>query len=127
MPGTTPPRNSCPTDTFTIAPRRTKDIDGGTIGPTVAAEAITALEKAGLKPRFFISGNKTVPVAAASANAEPEHPDIIKLAVTPTFAKPPLMCPTNVAANPTILRVTPVTFISSPAKMKRGMASKTKN
>ncbi|GIR78320.1 MAG: hypothetical protein CM15mP80_09450 [Alphaproteobacteria bacterium] len=100
---TTPPRNSCPTDTFTIAPRRTKDIDGEQLGSTVAAEAITALEKAGLKPRFFISGNKTVPVAAASANAEPEHPDIIKLAVTPTFAKPPFMCPTNVAANPTIL------------------------
>ena len=126
IPGTTPPKKSCPTETLTIAPKRTKEIEGGTIGPTVAADAITALENAGLKPRFFISGSKTVPVAAASASAEPEHPDIIKFAVTPTLANPPLRCPTSVEAKPTILRVTPVTFISSPAKMNNGIANKTK-
>ena len=65
-------------------------MDGGTIGPTVAAEAITALENDGLNPRFFISGSKTVPVAAASASAEPEQPDIMKFVVTPTLASPPL-------------------------------------
>ncbi len=125
-PGTTPPRKSWPTDTLTIAPSSTKEIEGGTIGPTVAADAITALEKAGSKPRFSISGRSTVPVAAASASAEPEQPDMMKFAVTPTLARPPLACPTRLEAKSTMRRVTPVMFISSPAKMNSGMARRTK-
>ena len=77
VPGITPARNNFATERFTIAPRRMKEIEGGTIGPTVAAEAITALEKAGEKPLLRISGIKTVPVAAASAREEPDVPDMI--------------------------------------------------
>ena len=60
-----------------------------TEGPTVAADEMTAAEKSGGNPRSFIEGIRTVPVAAASARAEPEMPDMMKLATTPTFARPP--------------------------------------
>ena len=111
---------------LTIAPNSTNEIDGGTIGPTVAAAAITALANAGRKPRSFISGNKTVPVAAQSASAEPEVPDMMKFAVTATLARPPLRWPTSEAAKRTMRWVTPDTFINSPAKMNSGMANSTK-
>ena len=67
-----------------------------------------------------------MPVAAASATAEPDTPDIRKLATTPTLASPPCMWPTTTAATRTRRWVTPQTFISSPAKMNSGTDTRTK-
>ncbi len=77
VPGMMPARNRRPTDSSISAPSMTKMMDGGMIGPTVAAEAITALENAAGNPFFFISGSNTVPVAAASAMADPDMPDMM--------------------------------------------------
>ena len=55
-PGTTPARNSWPTDRLMIEAMSRNTIEGGMIGPTVAAQAMTAQAKSSGKRRFFISG-----------------------------------------------------------------------
>ena len=42
IPGMSPARNSCPTERFTIEAMSRNTIEGGMIGPTVEAQAITA-------------------------------------------------------------------------------------
>ena len=63
-----------------------------------------------------------VPRPAASATAAPEMPAKIMLANTFTWARPPRMKPTTLAAKSKIFWVMPSVFIRLAARMKNGTA-----
>jgi hypothetical protein len=88
--------------------------------------AVTATANSESIPSFFIAGIRTDPTAEASAVADPEIPENNILVVTVTCARPPLICPTNDFANDTILSVIPLSFINSPARIKKGIDNKVK-
>jgi hypothetical protein len=61
--------------------------------------------------------------AAASAAAEPEMAAMITAAAMATMPRPPRMWPIQASAKSTMRREMPPAFMSSPASMKKGMAS----
>jgi hypothetical protein len=63
------------------------------------------------------------PSPPASAIAEPDMPEKIRLAVTLTWPSPPVKWPTRARAKPKMRSVTPPVFIAMPARMKQGTAS----
>src|SRR5690606_10450386 len=67
------------------------------------------------------------PVPTELATAEPEKLDIIALATSDTWPMQPTKCPTAALARSTIRREIPLAFISSPTRMKNGMASSGKD
>ena len=73
-----------------------------------------------------IAGIITAPVAETSATAEPEIPPNIMLESTVTMPSPPSTRPTAAEAKSTIRSAMPPRCITSPAKTKKGIASKVK-
>ena len=67
-----------------------------------------------------------MPIAEASATAEPEMPANIMEESTFTCARPPRICPTKDCAKRTMTAVMPPAFMSSPARMKNGTANRGK-
>ena len=122
-PGTTPPRNSAPTETPVIEPNSTSGIDGGITGPTVAEAAEHAAENVGSYPRSVIAFTSIEPSPIASASADPDMPANTIEPTMFTCPSPPFMCPTSMWANRKIRSVIPPVFIRLPARMKNGMAS----
>jgi len=61
--------------------------------------------------------------AAVSAAADPDRLAMMMAAITVTMPRPPRMCPTQASDMSTIRRDMPPTVISSPASMKKGIAS----
>ena len=102
----------------------TKRILGGIIGPIALELALTATAKSVSIPLFFIAGINIEPKAEASAVADPEIPEKNILETIETCAKPPLICPTKALEKETILSVIPLSFIISPAAIKKGIAKR---
>ncbi len=65
-------------------------------------------------------------MAATSAVVEPEIPENRISATTVTWANPPRRCPTSAIARSTSRREMPPVSIMAPARMKSGMARRTK-
>jgi hypothetical protein len=65
---------------------------------------------------------RTAPMAAASADAEPEIPANSMLVKMFTCASPPLKCPISALERFTNLRVIPPVFMIWPARIKKGTA-----
>ena len=88
--------------------------------------ALTATAKSVSIPLFFIAGISIEPSADASAVADPEIPEKNILETIETWAKPPFIWPTRAFEKETILSVMPLSFIISPAAIKKGIASRVK-
>ena len=86
--------------------------------------ALTDTAKSVSIPLFFIAGINIEPKAEASAVADPEIPEKNILETIETWARPPLIWPTKFFENETILSVIPLSFMISPAAIKKGMANK---
>ena len=68
----------------------------------------------------------TLPMPAASAIAEPDMPEKIRLATTLTWAKPPRSRPTSAREKCSSRSDTVPAFMKLAARMKSGTASSTK-
>ena len=68
----------------------------------------------------------TAPIADTSATGEPETPPNRVQATTLAMPRPPRTWPTRLFAKVTMRSATPPWSISSPEKMKNGMARKEK-
>jgi hypothetical protein len=123
-PGINPETKRAPTEIPVIDPTMIIRILGGMIGPRTEAEAITPALKSISYPFFFISGIIVVPSVEAADVADPVMLAKIMLATMTIWAIPPRNLPTNRSAKSTKTRVIPAIFISSPARMKKGMAIK---
>ena len=98
---------------------------GGTTIPIVEEATVTPAANSGGYPRFSISGISTDPRADVSATDDPEIPPKIMLATIFTSPSPPLMGRTMYIQKSSSLLVIPLSFISSPIKINRGMATST--
>ena len=85
-------------------------------------EAVTAALYSGLYPSSTMAGIKMEPMADVSATPAPVRPAKKMEATTLAWASPPGTRPTMRWAKRTSRTVIPVAFISSPARMKKGMA-----
>ena len=83
-PGTTPPRNSRPTDRSLMTAMNTMGMLGGMMGPMVAAEALMAAANRRSYPSRAMAGSSTEETALASATAEPETPAMMTFTITVT-------------------------------------------
>ncbi len=97
---------------------------GGISDPIVAELAVTAAEKPGSYPAFFIAGIITPPMAAVSAAEDPETPANSTLPPTLTRPSPPFTQPISELAKSMIRCDIPPPVSSSPTKMKKGIASR---
>ena len=93
------------------------------IGPMQLAAAVNPTAKPGGYPSRFMVGISIEPIAAQSADAEPETPASIMLATTLTCAVPPRKCPTKAFDTSTMRVVRPPRFMITPDRMKNGTAS----
>jgi len=107
-------------------PNTTKPMEGGMMGPITPQAAMSPPERALSCPAFTIMGNKSAVSAAASATAEPDKADSRHAAMMATYPNPPRMWPTSAIAKSTMRLDRPPVFITSPASMKKGTASKGK-
>jgi len=71
-----------------------------------------------------MAGIMIAPSAATVAGPEPEIAAKKQQVTTPTMARPPLMCPTQTLANLIRRLDTPACSITTPARTKKGIASK---
>ena len=69
---------------------------------------------------------ETLPTPAASATAEPDMPEKIRLTRISTWAMPPLKRPTMALQNSSSRSLMAPTFMMLAAVMKSGTASRTK-
>ena len=67
----------------------------------------------------------TRPTAATSAAFEPERPETMYMLTTMTWNRPPRRWPTNACTILTSRRLMPPSFITMPARMKKGTARRT--
>jgi len=100
---------------------------GGIRLPIGEEVIVTAVAKSFGYPEFDIAGIRIDPIAAVSADAEPEMPPKNMLASILLWARPPVICPTSWFANLTSLSPAPLLLIISPARIKSGMASSEKD
>src|SRR5579859_3942806 len=84
MAGTTPAMKSLTTDWLEICAYTTIGIDGGKIGPSSAPATITAPANPSPYPSLRIAGISGLPVATASATADPDTPAMTKLVMMDT-------------------------------------------
>ena len=92
------------------------------MAPRVEAAAVRPAAKAGEYPARPSAGIRTEPVAAQSAVAEPDAPDIARFAPMMTWARPPVMRATNSAAKSMRRWVIPPFSMNRPAMTKNGNA-----
>ena len=84
-PGMIPPKNKAAIEVSDTSAYKTSGIDGGIIGPIVAVAAVIAAAYPGLyRPLFTIIPIINFPIPAASATAEPDIPEKMRLATTLT-------------------------------------------
>ena len=101
-------------------------MDGGMIGPMMAADALIAAAYAiGYLPSRVIMGMMMRPMPTASAIADPDMPAKMMFATTLTCPRPPLKRPTSTRQNCNSRSVRLPIFIRSAARMNSGMASST--
>jgi hypothetical protein len=98
---------------------------GGMIGEITEEAAVTAVLNSRSYPSFSIAGMNIEPNAAVSAIADPEIPPNMMDVTILTWASPPLSFPKKILVKFTILLVSPMLFMISPASRKRGKARKT--
>ena len=91
--------------------------------PIAPALAIRAEEKPLSYPALTIAGIRMDPSAATVAGPEPEIAAKKQQVTTPTIAKPPVICPTQTSANLIKRLDTPAASMTTPARMKKGIAS----
>ena len=97
-------------------------MDGGMMMASEADDEVIAAASVREYPRFFISGIKTVPVAATSATAEPEiSANTIETPML-TMPSPPRTNPISAETKLISLTEMPDVFIRLPARMNSGMA-----
>ena len=94
-------------------------ITGGRNMPPQDATASTAAAKWGFSPMLFISGMVNTPVAATLAAEEPCMVPIRQLAMTPTLAGPPGVCPAMARARLANSLVVPDLLRKAPNRMNR--------
>jgi hypothetical protein len=75
-------------------------IDGGTSGPMMQEAQVSAPAYSTGYPSSFIALISRMPRPPASAMAEPDMPEKIRLPRTFTWASPPVKCPTSAFAKP---------------------------
>ena len=92
------------------------------IPPMVELTAVTAAEKAGGYPAFFIAGNTNAPTVAVSATTDPFIPAKNILTRTLTCAKPPRIRPIRALLKETSRSVIVALVINSPVNMKKAIA-----
>ena len=95
---------------------------GGMIGPSVAADAVSAAAARGLKPARMSEGIMIEPMPAASAVAEPDMPAMMTLATTTAWPSPPRTWPTSATENATSRAVIPHALRRFPARRNSGTA-----
>jgi hypothetical protein len=101
-------------------------IDGGMIGPMMAADAVIAAAYAtGYFPSRVIMPMMIRPMPTASAIAEPDMPAKMTLETTFTCPSPPRRRPTRTRQKRSSRSVRLPVFIRSAARMNKGTASST--
>ena len=96
---------------------------GGIRIPIPHAADTIAVARARLYPFAVNCGTMIPPIAAASAEVEPDTPEKNISAMTTTCPSPPGRCPTSDRASVTSRRLIPPTSMRKPARMKSGTAS----
>src|SRR5471030_1624608 len=96
--------------------------DVGINAPESDACVVTLTAYAALYPSRFIIGIITPPMADVSATGDPDTPPKSVDATTSASPSPPFQWPTRLRAKATILSAIPPCSISSPEKMKNGIA-----
>ena len=105
----------------------TISVDGGMIGPSVAAAEHRAAPKPPPYPVLVNSGTKIRDSAAQSATDEPEMPERNTSPTTAVCATPPRIWPMSARVKPNSRSLMPESFINAPASVNRGMASNGKD
>jgi len=99
---------------------------GGMVSPMMADADSTATTS----PRGYFRSSSmprmVVPTAATSATLEPEMPEKMYMVTTTTCSRPPRRWPISASTSLASGRVRPAEFMTVPARMKNGMASRTK-
>ena len=96
---------------------------GGIRIPTPQAAETMAVARGRLYPFSVSWGTMIPPIAAASADVEPETAEKNISAMMTTWPSPPGKCPTMDRASVTRRRLIPPTSMRNPARMKSGTAS----
>ena len=78
----------------------TMGIDGGTSGPMMQEAQVSAPAYSTGNPSSFIALISSTPRPPASAMAEPDMPEKMRLPSTLTWASPPVKWPTRALAKP---------------------------
>lgn len=124
--GIRPARNSVVVDSVVIDPMTRSTMLGGMVSPMIAEAESTATTSPRAYFRFSSMLRIVVPTAATSATFEPEMPEKMYIVTTTTCRSPPRRCPMSASTKRASGRVKPAEFITEPARMKKGMASRTK-
>ena len=103
-------------------PKRISGIEGGMMMPITDETVLMAVACDAEYPCCFIEGIIMAPVAAVSATAEPLMPPKNMEPVIATWPSPPRTKPTRAAARSISRRAMPPWLITSPTRMKKGMA-----
>jgi hypothetical protein len=125
-PGRMPAKNKLGSDAPENTAYMTIMMLGGIMGPIIAEVAVIAVLKPNGYPASLMALISIKPSPAASACAEPDMPEKIRLVKILTCARPPLKWPTRQFAKLKILVVMPLEFSRWPANIKKGTANMTK-
>ncbi|MCY1236223.1 hypothetical protein D9M72_488690 [compost metagenome] len=124
--GTKPARNSVVVEMVVMDPRISSTMLGGMVSPMMAEADRTATTS----PRGYLRSSSmprmVVPTAATSATLEPEMPEKMYMVTTTTWSRPPRRCPIRASTSLASGRVRPAEFITVPARIKNGIARRTK-
>ena len=121
-PGTIPAANKAAIEISVELASTIIMILGGIIPPMVELTPVTAAEKAGGYPAFFIAGKTSAPTVAVSATTEPFIPAKNILTRTFTCANPPRIRPINALLKATSRSVIVALVINSPVSIKNAIA-----
>jgi len=99
---------------------------GGISWPRIPEHATRAVAYSLLYPYFSIWGNMVIPIVATADEDDPEIAPKRADETIVTIPSPPVNLPTTALAKDTILEEIPAAVITPPAKIKKGIAIKTK-
>ena len=108
-------------DMFATTPIRIKSVDGGIRVEVAPAEASRAAANCGGYPCRRRPGSVTFPIAAVSADDEPEMPWKNSEATTMAEPRPPRPRPTVMFATSISRAAMPPSDMIAPAKINRGI------
>src|SRR5215207_3052437 len=124
--GTNPAMKSAPVESPAICAMMTMMRQGGMRIPIADAAETMATARSGLKPALISEGIMSAPIAETSATVEPEMPEKNISATTTAMPSPRLTCLIRTRARSTRRAEIPPVSISAPARMKSGIARRTK-